>query len=74
MVAGDNGPAGYDAHSAEGALTIPNASRKGRYLDCTPTGTFGLHGYIDANGNVGADGKTLYMSFPSTARRDGLVL
>jgi len=63
LVAGSNSPAGFDAHSADGALFIPNASRKGRYLDCTPTGTFGLHGYLDGGGNIGADGKTLYLSF-----------
>ncbi len=63
LVASGNSPSGYDAHSAAGSLFIPNASRKGRYLDCTPPGTFGLHGYVDGNGNVGADGKTLYLSF-----------
>lgn len=63
LAAGNNGPAGYDTHSAAGALFVPNASRKGRYLDCTPTGSFGLRGYIDANGNIGADGKTVYLSF-----------
>jgi fructan beta-fructosidase len=63
LVAGKNGPTGYDTHSADGALFVPNASRKGRYLDCTPTGTIALRGYVDANGNVGADGKTVYLSF-----------
>ncbi|MGC3958528.1 MAG: hypothetical protein QM813_11480 [Verrucomicrobiota bacterium] len=63
LAAGNNSPAGYDTHSAVGALFVSNASRKGRYLDCLPTGTFGLRGYLDANGNVGADGKTVYLSF-----------
>ncbi len=63
LVSGNNGPNGYDTRSDNGALTIPNASRKGRYLDCTPTGSFGLRGYIDGNGNIGADGKMLYLSF-----------
>lgn len=63
LIAGTNAPAGYDARSASGSLFQVNASRKGRYLDCSPTGTFALHGYIDGNGNVGADGKTLYLSF-----------
>ena len=30
-------------------------------LDCTIHGTFARHGYINSNGKVGADGKTLYL-------------
>lgn len=63
LVAGGNAPAGYDAHSLNGCLTIANSSRKGRYLDCSATGVFAQHGYIDGNGNIGADGTTLYLSF-----------
>jgi len=63
LVAGGNSPSSYDVHSVDGSLFIPNASRKGRYFDCTPVGTFGLHGYVNANGDIGADGKTLYLSF-----------
>lgn len=35
----------------------------GRNLDTNSTGLFGLNGYIDGNGNIGADGETLYASF-----------
>jgi len=63
LSAGTNEPAGFDAHSAGGAAWLPNNSRKGRYLDCAPGGGFGLHGLVDARGNIGADGKTLYVSF-----------
>lgn len=63
LVAGAKAPAGYDAHSLNGYLFIPNSSRKGRYLDCSPTGPFAQHGYIDSNGHIGADGTTLYISF-----------
>jgi fructan beta-fructosidase len=63
LAAGANAPVGYDTHSLNGYLFIPNSSRKGRYLDCSTTGTFAQHGYIDGNGNIGADGKTLYISF-----------
>jgi len=63
LTAGSSAPVGYDAHSLNGYLLVQNGSRKGRYLDCSPTGPFALHGYIDANGNIGADGKTLYVSF-----------
>lgn len=63
LVAGTNAPAGYDAHSLDGYLFLPNASRKGRYLDCSPAGPFAQHGYLDRNGNIGADGTTIYISF-----------
>ncbi|HEV2452829.1 MAG TPA: immunoglobulin domain-containing protein [Verrucomicrobiae bacterium] len=63
LTGGTHAPAGYDAHSLNGYLSIANASRKGRFLDCSPAGTFAQHGYIDGNGNIGADGTTLYISF-----------
>lgn len=63
LTAGASAPAGYDAHSLNGCLSITSSSRKGRYLDCSATSTFAQHGYIDSNGNIGADGKTLYISF-----------
>lgn len=63
LIAGAKAPAGYDAHSLSGYLSVPNSSRKGRYLDCSPTGLFAQHGYIDGNGNIGADGTTLFISF-----------
>ncbi len=56
-------PAGYDSHSVGGSLFQPSASRKGRYLDCSAAGIFAQHGYIDGNGNIGADGTTIYLSF-----------
>jgi len=63
LSAGTNGPSGYDNHSAGNAVFQLSGSRSGRFLDCSPTGDFALHRYIDADGNVGADGKTLYISF-----------
>ncbi len=60
---GSNGPAGYDSHSAGNSTFQPIASQSGRWLDCTASGNFAAHGYLDANGNIGADGKTLYFSF-----------
>lgn len=63
LLAGANAPPGYDAHSLDGYLCIQNSSRKGRYLDCSPAGPFAEHGYIDSDGNIGADGTTLYVSF-----------
>jgi fructan beta-fructosidase len=63
LFAGTNGPAGYDSHSAGNATFQPNDSRSGCFLDCSATGNFAAHGYIDADGNIGADGKTIYISF-----------
>ncbi len=63
LVIGANAPAGYDAHSVDGYLFVTNSSRKGRYLDCSTTGPFAQHGYVDSNGNIGADGTTIYLSF-----------
>ncbi|MGC3956504.1 MAG: glycoside hydrolase family 32 protein [Verrucomicrobiota bacterium] len=63
LVAGGNAPTGYDAHSLNGYLLNSSGSRKGRYLDCLANGPFAQHGYIDGNGNIGADGTTLYLSF-----------
>lgn len=56
-------PAGYDAHSLDGYLFSANASRKGRYLNCSATGPFAQRGYLDGAGHIGADGTTIYFSF-----------
>jgi hypothetical protein len=63
LVAGPNSPAGYDVHSLAGYLLIANASRKGRFLDCSATGPFAQRGYLDSNGKIGADGTRVYFSF-----------
>jgi fructan beta-fructosidase len=63
LVAGANSPSAYDLRSAGGALFTLNGSRQGRFFDCTPAGPFGARGYLDASGNIGADGKTIYLSF-----------
>ncbi len=38
-----------------------NGGRAGRFLDTDPNGTFA--GYINANGNIGKPGQTIYMSY-----------
>ncbi|MEK7951110.1 beta strand repeat-containing protein [Luteolibacter soli] len=63
LAAGTNAPNGYDAQSLANSSFIPNAKRDGRLLDTSLGGRLGAAGYIDGNGNVGADGKTLYLSF-----------
>ncbi|MCW1926501.1 immunoglobulin domain-containing protein [Luteolibacter arcticus] len=63
LAAGTNAPNGYDAQSLANSSFIPNNKRDGRLLDTTPGGRFGSAGYVDTNGNIGADSKTLYLSF-----------
>lgn len=63
LVADTNAPVGFDTRSSGGNLFIVNASRKGRFLDGSSTGNFAQRGYVNANGDLGADGKTLYLSF-----------
>lgn len=46
--------------------------RVGRYVDCSAGGIFGLHGYLDAKGRVGADGTTLFISFLQRPRSTDL--
>jgi len=41
----------------------PRDSRNGRSLDTSPDGVFDRAGYLDGKGDIGADGKTLYVSF-----------
>jgi signal transduction histidine kinase len=61
--AGSNAPAGFQARTVGNSAWLPEANRVGRYLDCSAGGPFGAYGYLDANGRVGADGTTLYLSF-----------
>jgi len=61
--AGTNGPVGYDSHSRGNAALQPNSSRSGCFLDCSAAGNFAARGYIVGNGNIGAIGTTLYISF-----------
>ncbi|MBK1816624.1 immunoglobulin domain-containing protein [Luteolibacter yonseiensis] len=63
LTAGTNAPNGYDARSMGNGSHIPNAKRSGRLLDTSPTGRLAAAGYIDGNGNVGANDKTIYISF-----------
>ncbi len=60
---GGNSPVGFDARSAGNSVYVSNNSRCGRWLDCSPTGNFSQAGYVNTSGNIGAPGKTLYVSF-----------
>ncbi|HEV2434587.1 MAG TPA: LamG-like jellyroll fold domain-containing protein, partial [Verrucomicrobiae bacterium] len=63
LIAGGNAPSEFDSRSAGNAAHVSNGSRAGRWLDCSATGTFAQAGYLNASGNIGAPGKTLYVSF-----------
>lgn len=63
LTAGGSAPAGYDALSAGNSAFTPNGTRPARWLDRSAGGSFGAKGYINGNGHIGADGKTLYISF-----------
>lgn len=63
LPAGTNGPNGYDTQSLGNSNHMPNGQRDGRNLDTSPEGRLAAAGYIDGSGNIGADGKSLYISF-----------
>lgn len=63
LVAATMAPPGYDPQSLGNSIFMPNNQRDGRSLDTTAGGPFGAAGYLDANGRIGKDGKTIYISF-----------
>lgn len=58
-----NAPAAYDARSQGNSLRGYGGSRVGRLLDCTTNGFFAQSGYVNASGDIGVAGKTIYLSF-----------
>jgi alpha-glucosidase len=63
LIGESNAPVGYDAHSQGNHLSGYGGSRVGRLLDCSPNGVFAENGYLNANSDIGAAGKTVYVSF-----------
>lgn len=63
LIGDTNAPAGYDALSTGNSYYNFGSSRAGRWLDCTTNGALAARGYLDAAGNIGAAGKTVYVSF-----------
>ncbi len=63
LTAGANAPSGYDARSTGNSVFTPNNTRTGRFLDTSPGGAFGVKGYLNGSGYIGATGKTVYVSF-----------
>lgn len=63
LAGGINVPPTYDASSSGGRVLLAPDSRRGRFLDCSPSGNFAQRGYLNTNGDIGADGTTIYLSF-----------
>jgi alpha-glucosidase len=63
LIGESNAPAPYDAYSLGNHLRGYGGSRVGRLLDCSTNGVFAQNGYLNANGDIGAAGKTIYISF-----------
>ncbi|HTI98764.1 MAG TPA: immunoglobulin domain-containing protein [Dongiaceae bacterium] len=63
LVGDVNVPPGYDALAVGNSYYNYGSSRTGRWLDCSTNGVIASRGYLDAAGNIGAPGKTLYVSF-----------
>ena len=66
-------PGGYDSRSIGNCVEVPSnaQTRSGRLFDCSATSELAKQGFIDGNGNVGANGKTVYLSFLQQADRTG---
>ena len=63
LIGGTNAPPDYDSLSTNNSYYNFDQSRAGRWLDCSTNGVLAARGYVDANGNIGVAGKTLYVSF-----------
>jgi hypothetical protein len=65
LLGGANVPAGYDSRSISNAIEVPSnaQTRSGRFFDCSTNSALYKQGFVDAHGNVGADGKTVYLGF-----------
>jgi autotransporter-associated beta strand protein len=63
LVGGTKAPNGYDSRSIGNSLWNYGGSRVGRYFDTSSSSELFKQGFVDANGNIGANGKTIYLSF-----------
>jgi autotransporter-associated beta strand protein len=63
LVGGTKVPNGYDSRSIGNSLWNYGGSRVGRYFDTSSSSELFKQGFVDANGNIGANGKTIYLSF-----------
>ena len=63
LIGGANVPVGYDSRSISNSLENFGGSRVGRFFDTSTNSQLYIQRFVDANGNVGANGKTIYLSF-----------
>jgi autotransporter-associated beta strand protein len=63
LIGGTNAPAGFDSRSISNSIEDFGGSRVGRFFDTSTNSQLFIQGFIDANGNIGANGKTIYLSF-----------
>lgn len=63
LIVDTNAPSGYDSLSRSNSYYNYGSSRAGRFLDVSTNSALAARGYLDAAGNIGAVGKTLYVSF-----------
>lgn len=65
LLGGANVPAGFDSRSISNCIEVPSnaQTRSGRFFDCSATSELAKQGFIDNNGNIGANGKTVYLGF-----------
>jgi hypothetical protein len=65
LIGGASVPAGYDSRSVGNSIEVPSnaQTRSGRFFDTSTNSDLFAQGFVDANGNIGADNKTIYLSF-----------
>ncbi len=63
LAAGANAPVGYDSRSISNCIEVLGFSRAGRNLDLSSGTELFKQGFVDGNGNLGANGKTIYVGF-----------
>jgi hypothetical protein len=63
LVGDTNAPAGFDSRSLGNSLYNYGGERVGRFFDTSTNSELYKRLFVDGNGNIGADGKTIYLSF-----------
>jgi len=63
LAGGANIPNGYDSRSIGNSIWNYGGCRVGRTFDTSSTSELFKQGFVNGNGNIGANGKTIYLSF-----------
>ena len=63
LAGGANVPAGYDSRSISNSMWNYGGSRVGRTFDTSSTSELFKQGFVNSSGNIGAKGKTIYLSY-----------